>query len=61
MRLSLRALHNQRKIQENQEVTTTIKEGLLHRLGNMAFEFYVIYCFMTVDFMDLWNMFILDI
>jgi hypothetical protein len=33
-------------------VTTTTKEGLHHRLENMDFEFYVIYCFMTVNFRD---------
>jgi hypothetical protein len=27
-------------------------QGLYRRLENMAFEFYVIYCFMTIDFMD---------
>jgi hypothetical protein len=33
-------------------VTTPTKEGLHHRLENMAFEFYVVYYFMIVDFMD---------
>jgi hypothetical protein len=33
-------------------MTAATKEGLHHRLENIAFEFYVIYCFMTVDFMD---------
>jgi hypothetical protein len=33
-------------------VTTTTKEGLLHRLENMGFNFYDIYCFMIVDSMD---------
>jgi hypothetical protein len=62
MRLSLKALHDQRQIQENQEVVAETKEGLHHRLRNMAFEFYVIYCFMTIDFMDLCTTcFILDI
>jgi len=42
VKLGLKALHNQRQIQENQEVTTTIKEGLHHRLGNMDFEFLVL-------------------
>jgi hypothetical protein len=27
-------------------------QGLHHRLENMAFDFYVIYCFMTVEFVD---------
>jgi hypothetical protein len=33
-------------------VTAATKEGLLHKLENMGFNFYVIYCFMTVDSMD---------
>jgi hypothetical protein len=41
-----------RQLQGNQEVTAASKEGLLHRLENMDFSFYVIYCFMKVDSMD---------
>ena len=33
-------------------MTKTTKEELHHRLGNIDFEFYVIYFFMTVDFLD---------
>jgi hypothetical protein len=33
-------------------VTTATKEGLHHRLENMAFDFYVVYSFMMVDFID---------
>ena len=62
VRLGLKDLQSQRKIQESQEVTTTIKEGLHDRLRNMVFEFLL-----YLLFYDSWlegsldNMFILDI
>jgi hypothetical protein len=33
-------------------VTVATKEGLLHRLENMGFNFYVNYCFMNMVFME---------
>jgi hypothetical protein len=50
MRLGLKAQRSQRKIQENRKVTTTIKERLHLRVGNMAFEFLFYLLLMTVDF-----------
>jgi hypothetical protein len=55
VKLGLKALHSQRKIQENQEVIVAIKEGLHNRWEIWFFSFYYIYCFMTVDFRDLWT------
>jgi hypothetical protein len=42
MKLGLKDLQNQRKIQENQEVTTKIKEGLHHRVENKVSSFFII-------------------
>ena len=61
MRLGLKSLHNQRKIQENQEVTAATKEVLHHRLENMASDFYVIYCWWQLTSEVLDNTFSLDI
>jgi hypothetical protein len=52
-----------KEIQENRRVTTTIKERLHRRVGNMVFEFFLFYLLlMTVDFRNFWTTcFILDI
>jgi hypothetical protein len=61
-RLGLKAQRNQRKIQENRRVTTTIKEIFHLRVGNMAFEFLFYLLLMTIDFRNFWtSCFILDI
>jgi hypothetical protein len=55
MRLSLKAQRSQRKTQENRRVTTTIKEGLHLRVGNIAFEFLFYLLLMKIDFRSFWT------